>query len=334
MKQGKPGLILKSFKEVLVTRKFKDLRLDLFLIKNNLAPSRSKALKLISSQNVLLKGKAVKASCRLREGDLLKIYPPAHDKNILTAYNYPLKIVFEDEELLIVDKPAGLVVHPSPGHEDKTLVNILFKKKKLSSGSDKLRPGIVHRLDKGASGLLILSKSKKSERLLIQQFKKHEIKRKYWALSLHAPSPHSNQIETWWGRHPIQRKKFTVFKDFKSGRKKAITFYQLIKEHSSGISWIECQLKTGRTHQIRVHLSSIGCPLLGDDLYGRQKLSFIKDQNLKKDIQKLERIALHACALKFQHPLSKKTLFFESPWPEELNFLLKKLKLLESSSKT
>ena len=318
---------MKNVKEILITEEFKDLRLDVFLTKNELVSSRSQALKLISNQSVSLSGKTLKASYRLREGDLLKVYlSPAEEENILKPYDYPLEIVFEDEELLIVNKPAGLVAHPAPGHRDKTLVNILFADKKLSSGSEKLRPGIVHRLDKGASGLLILSKTKKSEEALIQQFKKHEIQRKYWALALHAPSPYSDQIETWLGRHPVHRKKFASFKEFKAGRKRAITFYQLLQQNLSGISWIECQLKTGRTHQIRVHLSSIGCPILGDDLYGRQKLSFIKDQSLKKEIQKLNRIALHAYSLKFQHPQSKKSLFFESPWPEDLHSLLKQMK--------
>ena len=318
---------MKSFKEILITEELKGLRLDVFLTKNKLAPSRSQALKLISGQSVFLKEKALKASYCLREGDLLKIYlhPSSTEKDVLKPYDYPLEIVFEDEEVLVVNKPAGLVTHPAPGHEDKSLVNILFKEKKLSSGSDKLRPGIVHRLDKEVSGLLVLSKTKKTEDILIEQFKKHEVQRKYRAIALHTPSPYSAQIETWLGRHPIHRKKFTVFKEFKEGNKKAITFYQLIKQHSSGISWLECQLKTGRTHQIRVHLSFIGCPLAGDSLYGRQKLSFIKDQTLKKKVQLLNRIALHAYSLQFKHPQSKKALFFESSWPEDLSCLLKSL---------
>ena len=320
---------MKSFKEILITDEFKFLRLDLFLTKIKISSSRSQALKLISNKGVFLNKKNLKASYRLNKGDILKIYlPEEKEEELLKAYDYPLEIVFEDEELLVVNKPAGLVVHPGPGHKDKTLVNILFGAKKLSSGSEKLRPGIVHRLDKEASGLLILSKTKKSEEALIQKFKKHEIQRKYWALALRPPSPYSDWIETWWGRHPVHRKKFASFKEFKTGRKKAITFYQLLKQHSSGISWLECQLKTGRTHQIRVHLSSIGSSILGDDFYGRQKLSFIKNQNLKKEIQKLKRIALHAYSLSFQHPLSKKSLSFEIPWPENLHPLLKQIKIL------
>ncbi|MCZ0932126.1 MAG: RluA family pseudouridine synthase [Oligoflexia bacterium] len=323
---------MESFKEVLITEEFKNLRLDVFLTKNDFASSRAKALRLISSQAVFLKGKALKASYRLRSGDLLKVFlspDDSHQKDILSPYDYPLEIVFEDEEILVVNKPAGLVVHPAPGHKDKTLVNILSSKKKLSPGSQNLRPGVVHRLDKGASGLLILAKTKRSEQDLIQQFKRQEIQRKYWAIALRAPAPYEDQIETWIGRHPVLRKKFIALKEFRAGSKKAVTFYQLIKQHSSGISWIHCQLKTGRTHQIRVHLSSIGCPLLGDSLYGQKKLSFIKDQGLKKEIQDLDRIALHAYFLQFIHPQSKKTLFFEIPWPEELYFLLKKLKFLD-----
>ena len=299
----------------------------MFLTQKHFVGSRAKALKLISSQAVLLNGKALKASYRLKEGDLLKIFLCFADsqKEALSPYEHPLDILFEDEELLVVNKPAGLVVHPAPGHKDKTLVNILFSKKKLSSGSQKLRPGVVHRLDKGASGLLILTKTKRSELALIQQFKRHEVQRKYWTLAFQAPSPYSAQIETWISRHPVHRKKFIALKEFKAGSKKAVTSYQLKKKHFSGISWIECQLKTGRTHQIRVHLSSIGCPILGDSLYGRQKLSFLKDPELKEKTRHLDHMALHAHSLQFRHPQSKKTLFFESPWPKRLHFLLRKL---------
>ena len=321
---------MKFFKEVLITKEFQNLRLDVFLTKNDFSPSRAKALKLISSQSVLLNGRVLKASYRLNEGDLLRVFLPSHEgqKDTLSPYDCPLEIVFEDEEILVVNKPAGLVVHPAPGHKDKTLVNILFSKKKLSSGSQKLRPGVVHRLDKGASGLLVLAKTERSEQELVQQFKKHEIQRNYWAIALRAPAPYEAKIESWMGRHPVHRKKFTAFKEFKEGSKKAITFYQLRKQHVSGISWLQCQLKTGRTHQIRVHLSSIGCPLLGDSLYGRQKLSFIKSQDIKKEIKNLNRIALHAQSLKFNHPQSKKKLCFESSWPKELYFLLEKLQFI------
>ncbi|MCY4321600.1 MAG: RluA family pseudouridine synthase [Bdellovibrionaceae bacterium] len=321
---------MENLKEILVTEKFKDTRLDVFLVKKHLVSSRSSSLKLISRPAVFLKGKALKSSYRLKTGDLLKIIlPPIQDvlDSKLIPYDHPLEIIFEDEEILVVNKPAGLVVHPAPGHKDKTLVNILFSKKKLSSGSHKLRPGIVHRLDKEVSGLMILSKTKNSEKNLIQQFKKHEIERKYWAITLYAPSVYQGKIETWIKRDSIHRKKFVSLKRFQSGSKKAISYYKVLKQHRSGISWLECQLKTGRTHQVRVHLSSIGCPILGDFTYGRQKLSFIKDKLLKKELQNLKRIALHAQSLKFKHPQSKKILSFKSPWPKELRFLLENLKI-------
>ena len=319
-----------SFKEILITEEFKNLRLDVFLTQKAFTPSRAQALKLISSQAVLLKGKALKASYRLNEGDILKIFLPKAKtgKELLSPYEYPLEIVFEDEELLVVKKPAGLVVHPAPGHKDKTLVNILVSKNKLAFNPQNLRPGIVHRLDKEVSGLLIVAKTSQTEQILIDQFKRHEIQRKYWALTLRPPFSCSGRIETWIGRHPVHRKKFIAFKSFKSGTKKAITFYQLVKEHPQGLSWIQCQLKTGRTHQIRVHLSSIGCPILGDSFYGRLRLSFIKDLCLKKEIQNLNRVALHAYSLQFSHPQSKKKMSFESAWPEELSLLLKKLTFL------
>ena len=315
-----------QIKKILISKKFEGLRLDLFLAQSQLVETRSQALNLISKNQVFLNEANLKASYRLHSGDLLKIILPQKKSDTLSKYDFPLDILFEDEEILIINKPAGLVVHPAPGHEKKTLVNILFHQKKLSPGSHPLRPGVVHRLDKDTSGLLILTKSKFSQDIMIEQFKNHSVKREYWAVSLRPPSPFKDTMETWITRHPIHRKKFISLKEFKSGSKKAITSYELFRQHNSGLSWIKCHLKTGRTHQIRVHLSSISCPLAGDEVYGgKKKLSFIKDSLLKEQVKNLNRIALHGHSLSFVHPLSGKPMIFKSPWPLDLKGLLKRL---------
>ena len=319
-----------KIKEFLIEKKFKGLRLDQFLAKKQVVKTRAQALKLISEKQVFLKKLNLKASYRLNTGDCLKVILPKKKSATLNKYDFPLDILFEDEEILIINKPAGLVVHPGPGHEEETLVNILFHKKNLSPGSHPLRPGIVHRLDKGTSGLLLLTKTKKAQDHLIKQFKDQSVKKEYWAISLHPPSPLKDTLETWIGRHPIHRKKFTSLKKYKSGFKKAITSYQLLRQHESGLSWVQCHLKTGRTHQIRVHLSSLSCPLVGDELYGaKKKLSFLKDSSLKEEVKNFNRLVLHAHSLSFLHPHSNKRVTWKSPWPEDLKPFLKKLDFYE-----
>ncbi len=307
-------------KKIPVQKEFEGLRLDVFLKK--WTDSRSSALKLILEKQVCLNNRPLKASYRLRAGDQLRVtFPPKKTLN-LKPWDFPLKILFEDKELLVVNKPAGLVVHPAPGHEEKTLVNILFHKKKLSPGSRALRPGIVHRLDKDVSGLLVLTKTKSAQDFMIQQFKERNIQREYWALCLRGPSPVEGEIKSRIARHPSNRKKFISLKQNQDKGKFALTFYKLFCQHESGLSWLKCWLKTGRTHQIRLHLNSISCPVVGDKTYGGQKLSFIKDLRLKEQVKKLQRIALHAHSLSFPHPVSKKQIIFKSPWPPDMKALL------------
>ena len=315
--------MINKIQKIKVLKKFEGLRLDLFLTQNKFFINRSQALKHIAKHGVLLKQSPLKASYRLKAGDCLNLLafdkPPVKD---LTPYFLDLEIPYEDQDLLVINKPAGLVVHPAPGHPDKTLVNVLSFKKKLSPGTHPLRPGIVHRLDKEASGLMIIAKTLKAQTVLIRQFKSHEIKREYRVISLRPPSPITGRVESWILRHPKNRKKFISYPTDSKGGKKSLTFYNLVKQNKEGLSLIECRLKTGRTHQIRLHLSSLSCPIAGDKLYGSSKTSFLKNKALKKELKLLNRIALHAYRLRFPHPLSRKIMDFSLAWPKDLKNLL------------
>ena len=329
-------------KDVLVEKEFEGLRLDLFLARRGLVSSRSQARLMLKEGRIQLNQTNPRASTRLRSKDRIKISLPKKPSVIgLVPYNSPPEIVFEDKWILLVNKKAGMVVHPSIGHEEKTLVNVLFHQKRLSPGLQAFRPGVVHRLDKDVSGLLLLSKTQTAEDRLIRQFKQREIKREYWAVCLCPPSAEEGWIESRISRHPIHRQKFTSLSLSQPKGKAALTFYRLIRKHQSGLSWIKCRLLTGRTHQIRVHLSSIACPLVGDKVYGphygppsssssRRRFDFLKNQpqSLKAQVQNLNRIALHAQSLEFFHPLLGKKMFFHSPWPKDLNPLLKVLGFL------
>lgn len=322
-----------QIKKIIVPPEFKGLRLDVFLHRRGLTKSRSQALKLTAQNCVLVNHSPCSKAARcLKAGDMVQVFLPREKEEALSFYDFPLKIFFEDEHIIVVKKPAGLVVHPAPGHKDKTLINILAHKTKLSPGSHPLRPGVVHRLDKDVSGLLLLAKTKASQDQLIQLFKNHQIRREYWAISLQTPSSPKGTVKSWIARHPVHRKKFISLTTFRPGAKPAISSYRLFQRHNSGLCWIKLRLQTGRTHQIRVHLSALSCPLAGDEVYGGGgKLSFIRDSNLKEQVKNLNRIALHAHSLSFLHPFSGQPMTFRSSWPADLKPLLKTLGLYKTS---
>ncbi len=307
--------------QITVQSKDKGLRLDQFLGATNFVKNRSQALKLILENRVSLKNQNLKASYKLNEGDTLKVIIPFESKDKIVAYDIPLEVLYEDKDILVLNKPAGLVVHPAPGHKSDTLVNALFHHKKLLLGVKSSRPGVVHRLDKDTSGLLVLARTIKAEENLIDQFKNRKVKRIYWALSVQAPRSLDGTIKSYLCRHSIFRKKFVSVKVYKKGCKEAITHYKTIKTHKNGVAWLECQLDTGRTHQIRVHMSSLSCPVLGDKVYGKR----LKTKSLQNLCKNLKGIALHAHSLSFTHPLSGKTMNFTCPWPPDLEDLIKKL---------
>ena len=309
------------------------LRLDSF-IAGCFKISRSSAEKAITNGLVTkVRGPTAstvqKPSQKVKAGEVYCIHQllkPLNTSKELKPYSLAVPILFEDEHLLVIDKPAGLVVHPGPGHEQDTLVNALIHKTTLSSGSDPLRPGIVHRLDKDVSGLMILSKTKAVEKLLIEQFKNQKIQKIYRAITVGKAKNNLSPIVSFIGRHPKDRKKFYSYTTIDKG-KKAITHYKIKKSFKEIIHYVECRLETGRTHQIRLHLKSRGLPILGDTVYfsARQQTKALKPLGLKAQVLAFKRLALYSAKLQFLHPVSQKNLQFYLPWPEEFYTLLKTL---------
>lgn len=313
--------------KITIDIKDEGLRLDQFLATTAEIKTRSQALKIIQKNGVLSGKTSLKPSHKLKAGEILTIHLPDVISKKLEIYDIAINVVYEDEDILVVNKPAGLVVHPAPGHPSDTLVNALFTHTKLSPGSNSLRPGIVHRLDKDSSGLLVLAKNKEAETSLIEQFKQKSVRRIYWALSLKTPPALETTLESYIKRHPRLRQKFISIKNYQAGSKKAVTHYKVVKTHGNGISWLECRLETGRTHQIRVHLKSIACPIVGDFFYDEQQN--VKSKSLKSKVDFLGRIALHARALSFQHPATNQRMDFECDWPEDLKEMLIELNFIK-----
>ena len=316
-----------TYYKIIISKDQEGFRLDQFLGEQNIFKTRSQALKSIKDRKILLKETPLKPSYQLKEGDILTIcLSPKPTKEKLSPYDFPVPCIYEDKDILVVDKPAGLVTHPAPGHESDTLVNVLFQRKTLSAGSHPLRPGLVHRLDKDTSGLLVLAKNKPSEENLIQQFKTRTIQRIYWGITLKPPKKPTGKIESYLIRHPKDRKRFiSLPTEPATGGKKAITNYRILKQHDSGLSWMEYTLETGRTHQIRVHSSFLHCPLAGDKTYGRSNWKNLQNKQLQVLCKSLNRVALHAQSLCFSHPRTGKNLSFTSPWPSDLHSFLKYL---------
>lgn len=291
--------------------------------------SRSRAHFLIDEQLVLINKKPCKMSHQIKETDLIEYQIPEVTETSLESYDFPLEIEYEDDDLLVINKPSGLVVHPSAGHQNDTLVNALVSKGfalSMKFGED--RPGIVHRLDKETSGLLVVAKNDQTHEALTTQFKNREIHRIYQALVFGVPKPADSVITSYLARHPTSRKRYATVLDHHRKRitvensnvttgKWAITNYTTLQT-SHGLTLLQLKLGTGRTHQIRVHLSEVGHPIVGDSLYGAErKLAAVKPKTLQEDLKNLQRFYLHASELGFQHPTSKKDLYFKRNWPDE-----------------
>jgi len=302
-------------------------RLDVILVKLLPALSRSNLKKIIELKQVKVNNSIVEsASKKLKENDKIEVNLVSESKIKILPANIKLNIVYEDKDILIVNKPAGMVVHPGAGNHNNTLVNALVYKykKKLSNANGSDRPGIVHRIDKETSGLLVVAKNNNAHANLGKQFSDHTIKRTYQALSWGILRPLSGKIETLIGRSRKNRQLMSVTEI--SG-KKAVTNYTTVKvfeiKDIPKISFIECELETGRTHQIRVHMAYKGCSLLGDQQYGKKNLKFKKiNEDFENRLKILNRQALHAKSLGFIHPTKKKFVSFESKLPQDFKKIL------------
>ena len=287
-------------------------RLDAFLARSVENLSRSGAQKLLEEGCVLLCGRPGKKNDKLNVGDSISVTIPEPKEVDIVAKEIPLDIVYEDEDVVVLNKPKGLVVHPAAGHQDDTLVNGLLYAlgDKLSGINGELRPGIVHRIDKDTSGLLAVAKNDYAHTMLASQLKDHSMARTYEAVVCGSFREDSGTVDAPIGRHPSDRKKMCVTQ---RNSKEAVTHWEVVTRYR-GYTHVRCRLETGRTHQIRVHMAHIGHPILGDTVYGHKK------PELGQDSQ-----CLHAGALCFQHPRDGRPVMVLAPLPEYFTEVLKKL---------
>ena len=305
----------------------KKIRLDKFLTENLKNLSRSQIKKIIVSKNIKInKKQIITSSEKIKENDLIEVNMPEIKTNYIKPKKINLDIIYEDEDIIVINKNSGLIVHPGAGNKDETLVNWLLYlyKNNLSNLNGEFRPGIVHRIDKDTSGIIVVAKNNHAHALLSEQFSKHTISRKYVALVWGVIRPLNGKISTLISRSKKNRQLMSV-----SDRlgKKAVTNYKTIKTFSSKeipkISLVECILETGRTHQIRVHLEYKGNPLIGDKKYGKKKTKFKKiNKKFNEMLSSFSRQALHAKSLGFIHPTKKKFVNFDSKLPNDFRKML------------
>lgn len=297
-------------KEIVVSSETSNVRLDWFLAKELTETfSRTKIKHLIKEGRIRLNGRSAKPHTRVAPGDQIVVDDESRAEASDRAEFIPIDVVYEDDDVLVVNKPAGMVVHPGSGNPRGTLVNaLLHHTKSLSQFGDAIRPGIVHRLDKDTSGLLVVAKNDSAHRHLADQFKRHRIDRRYWVLVKGVVQHDEMRADEPLGRSVMNRKRVVIRPD---RGKPAATQFRVLKRFSKA-TLLEARPETGRTHQIRVHLRALGYPVLGDLVYGVAS-PFIRRQ------------ALHAKELGFLHPKSKEKLFFSSDLPPDLEFLLEQL---------
>ena len=288
-------------------------RIDRFLSGNLEDLSRSYIQKLMKDGRILVNGKPVKANYKLSAGDEICVSVPEPETLDIQPENIPLDILYEDDDILVVNKPKGMVVHPYPGHYSHTLVNAVLYHcgENLSGINGVIRPGIVHRIDMDTTGSLLICKNDRSHQILAEQLKEHSITRRYHAVVYGNFKEERGTVNAPIGRHPVDRKKMSTKSS--SGRP-AVTHYRVL-ERFGNYTYIECELETGRTHQIRVHMSSIGHPILGDAVYGPAKCPF-----------NLEGQTLHAKILGIRHPSTGEYMEFDAPLPEYFVSLLNLLR--------
>ncbi len=299
-------------------------RLDV-IVSEAAGVSRSSAQKLIDSGDVLVSGRAESKKYTVKRGDEIEISIPEPTELSVEAENIPLDVVFEDEDIIVINKPSGLVVHPAPGNYSGTLVNALLYhcKDSLSGIGGVMRPGIVHRIDKDTSGLLVVAKNDEAHLKLSRELEAHGIVREYHALVRGGFSEDSGTVDAPIGRHPVDRKKMAVIKDGKGSSKPAVTHYFVNKSYGE-VTYLRLILETGRTHQIRVHMSYKGHALLGDEVYAKTKTRFEKLHAPLFDGQ-----ALHAKRLTLTHPRTNERMTFECELPENFK---KMIEILEKQN--
>ncbi|MDU5105651.1 MULTISPECIES: RluA family pseudouridine synthase [unclassified Clostridium] len=278
------------------------VRIDKYLSANIEGKSRSFIQGLIDSDSVIVNEKKIKSNYKLKDKDIVEVVMPEPVELDVKPEKLDLNIIYEDKDIIVLNKPQGVVVHPAPGNYSGTLVNgLLYHCNDLSGINGVIRPGIVHRIDKDTSGILVIAKNDEAHNVLAEQFKEHSIKREYYALVEGKFSKLEGTIDKPLGRNKKDRLKMAIVED----GKRAVTHYKVLEQYNNNTSLIKCILETGRTHQIRVHMASIGHPLVGDPLYGSKKQKF-----------KLNGQVLHAKTLGFIHPTSKEYMEFDSELPK------------------
>ncbi len=300
-----------DFKNYIIEEENVGKRLDLFVSENEVDMSRSFVQGIIEKQQVKVNGQIRKSNYKLRVGDQVRVELAEPVELQVEAEDIPLDIIYEDSDVIVINKPQDMVVHPAPGNYTGTLVNgLLYHCKDLSGINGVIRPGIVHRIDKDTSGVLVVAKNDKSHNSLAMQLKDHSMKRTYYAIVEGIVKEEEGTVRNNIGRHPVERIKMAVVKD----GKEAITNYKVLERFKSN-TLVECRLETGRTHQIRVHMAHLHHPLIGDQVYGYKKQKF-----------KLQGQALHAKNLGFIHPTTGEYMEFDSQLPEYFQDILDKLR--------
>ncbi len=312
----------------------KGLRVDVFINKKENELSRTRVKNLILKKKLRLNKKTIEnPSKKVSVGDVVNLSIPEPKRSTLKPYNFKLNIVFEDKDLIVLNKPAGIIMHPGAGNFDNTIVNALihYDKNSLSNIGDESRPGIVHRIDKNTSGLVVIAKNNFAHEKLSYQFSNHTISRVYQLLVWGKIRPSRGRVETFITRSSRNRQ---IMEASKTKGKKAITNYKTIKVFENDkiptLSLVECNLETGRTHQIRVHMNYLGNSIVGDDTY-KKRFKKIKniDLKLEKNLVNLNRQFLHAKSIGFIHPRHNKEVIFDSNLPKELEKILKMLRNID-----
>lgn len=307
--------------EVIAKDADKGTRLDQF-VATNTELTRSAAARLIEDGAVTVNGKAVAKNYKIGGGDILEIILPEPEPCEALPENIPLDIVYEDDDIIVVNKPVGMVVHPAAGNPSGTLVNALLYHcgKSLSGVGGVIRPGIVHRIDKDTSGLLVVAKNDEAHLFLSEQLKGHHISRIYTAIAIGNFREESGTVDAPIGRHPVDRKKMAVIHNSELRSRDAITHWSVVargEADGNAFTLLRCQLETGRTHQIRVHMASVGHPLLGDSIYGGANTKFEA-----KHRSSITGQCLHAGELHLTHPRTKQQMQFSAPMPQNMQHVV------------